>query len=70
MISGRDLYVALGFKSYEAFRLANESKQIPIKVFKIAHRRNWHALTDDLATWLDSLAQPNETAFLKASSEK
>ncbi len=60
MVSGKDLYLALGFKSYGAFRLANENHLIPIKVFKIANRRDWHALTNDLAQWLTSLTQSTD----------
>lgn len=55
MVSGKDLYLALGYKSYGAFRLANESNLLPIKVFKLDHRRDWFALTNDLAQWLSSL---------------
>lgn len=65
MVSGQDLYLALGFKSYGAFRLANANKQIPIKVFKIARRRDWHALTGDLAAWLTSLTQSTHEQHLK-----
>lgn len=60
MISGKDLYLALGFKSYGAFRLANERNEIPIKVFKIPKRRDWYALTTDLSQWLTSLARAAE----------
>jgi len=60
MIGGKDLYLAMGFKSYGAFRLANERKEIPIKVFKIPKRRDWYALTSDLAQWLISLTRATE----------
>lgn len=60
MIGGGDLYLALGFKSYGAFRLANERKEIPIKVFKIPKRRDWYALTTDLAQWLTTLTQHSD----------
>lgn len=68
MVSGRDLYTALGFKSYGAFRLANEKKQIPINVFKIANRRDWHALTGDLAAWLTSLPKNKCDQFKEAAN--
>jgi len=55
MIGGRDLYSALGFKSYGAFRLAKERGEIPVEIFKIPKRRDWYALTTDLAQWLMSL---------------
>jgi hypothetical protein len=57
MVGGKDLYLALGFKSYGAFRLANERNEIPIKIFKIPKRRDWYALTSDLAQWQLSLTQ-------------
>lgn len=56
MIGGRDLYSALGFKSYGAFRLAKERGEIPIEIFKIPKRRDWYALTTDLAQWLITLS--------------
>lgn len=60
MVGGKDLYLALGFKSYGAFRLANERNEIPIKVFKIPKRRDWYALTSDLAQWLANLAHDHD----------
>lgn len=57
IIGGRDLYSALGFKSYGAFRLAKEREEIPIEIFKIPKRRDWYALTTDLAQWLTTLTQ-------------
>jgi hypothetical protein len=60
MVGGKDLYLALGFKSYGAFRLANERNEIPIKVFKIPKRRDWYALTSDLAQWLANLSHDHD----------
>ena len=60
MIGGRDLYSALGFKSYGAFRLAKERGEIPIGIFKLPKRRDWYALTSDLAQWLMSLTSPTD----------
>lgn len=60
MIGGRDLYSALGFKSYGAFRLAKERGEIPVEIFKIPKRRDWYALTTDLAQWLMSLTQTTD----------
>ncbi|WP_205627468.1 hypothetical protein [Polynucleobacter yangtzensis] len=57
MVGGKDLYLALGFKSYGAFRLANERNEIPIKIFKIPKRRDWYGLTSDLVQWQISLTQ-------------
>lgn len=60
MIGGRDLYSALGFKSYGAFRLAKERGEIPVEIFKIPKRRDWYALTTDLAQWLLSLTRAED----------
>ena len=60
MIGGKDLYMVLGFKTYGSFRLANERQQIPVRVFKIPRRRDWYALTSDLAQWLLSLTQAQD----------
>ena len=57
MIGGSDLYLALGFKTYGTFRLAKERGEIPIEIFKIPKRRDWYALTTDLAQWLTTLTQ-------------
>ena len=54
LIGGSDLYLALGFKT---FRLAKERGEIPIEIFKIPKRRDWYALTADLAQWLITLTQ-------------
>jgi hypothetical protein len=61
MIGGKDLYMVLGFKTYGSFRLANERQEIPVKVFKIPKRRDWYALTNDLAQWLLSLTQARDS---------
>jgi hypothetical protein len=60
MVGGKDLYMVLGFKTYGSFRLANERLQIHVRVFKIPRRRDWYALTSDLAQWLLSLSQTQD----------
>ena len=60
MVGGKDLYAILGFKTYGSFRLANERQLIPVKIFKIPRRRDWYALTSDLAQWLLSLTQTRD----------
>jgi hypothetical protein len=61
MMSGEKLYGALGFQTYGAFRLAKERGEIPIGVFKIPKRRDWHALTTDVADWLANVNQTHES---------
>lgn len=60
MIGGSDLYLALGFKTYGTFRLAKERGEIPIEIFKIPKRRDWYALTADLAQWLITLSHNSD----------
>jgi hypothetical protein len=62
MIGGKDLYQALGFRSYAAFRLANEQMKIPIPVYQLHGRRGWFARTDDLANWLINLGNNKPTS--------
>lgn len=57
IIGGKDLYQALGFRSYAAFRLANEQMKTPILVYQLPGRRGWFARTDDLAKWLINLGK-------------
>lgn len=61
MIGGKDLYQALGFRSYAAFRLANEQMKTPIPVYQLPGRRGWFARTDDLANWLINLGKSGST---------
>lgn len=60
VIGGDALYCALGFKTYGMFRIAKQRGEIPIRVFKIPNRRNWHALTAELAIFLDDLANTSD----------
>lgn len=51
-ICGKDLYTALGFKTYAAFNRVNKLNGIGVKIFKIDGRRGWFALTSEIAEWL------------------
>lgn len=55
IIGGAELYTSLGFNTYAMFRLAKEGGEIAIPIFKIPGRRDWYALTSDVANWLLSL---------------
>jgi hypothetical protein len=55
LVRGSDLYEALGFRTYGAFRFALGKGEIPIRVFKLPHRRDWYSLSGDLAEWLSGL---------------
>jgi hypothetical protein len=60
VISGEKLYAALGFRTYGAFRSAKERGEMPVEVFKMPNRRDWHARTSDIADWLTNVNQSNE----------
>jgi len=52
MLSGEDLWVALGYPSMEAFRQALSRNLLPVPVFSLPHRRGKFALVKDVAHWL------------------
>ena len=60
IIGGKELRKSLGFNTYAMFRLAKEGGEIAIPIFKIPGRRDWYALTADLANWLISLRKNSE----------
>lgn len=53
MVSGQDLYQALGFKTYAAFHRSKKRNEIEVNVFTLPGRRGWFALTADVAVWLN-----------------
>lgn len=55
IIGGKELRKSLGFNTYAMFRLAKEEGSIEIPIFKIPGRRDWYALTSDVAGWLNAL---------------
>lgn len=54
VIFGKDLYSALGFKTYAAFHRSNSLGELGVHVFKLTGRRGWFALTGDVAKWLEN----------------
>lgn len=46
------LPTVLGFSSIDAYRRALSRKKLPVRVFKIEHRRGHYAFTRDVAAWL------------------
>jgi len=60
LMGGKDLYAALGFKSYSAFYRAKELGEQGVSVFQLPGRRGWFALTDDVAAWLTQQANQAE----------
>ena len=57
ILSGDDLWKALGHPSYDAYRQAMVRKTLPVKIFPIKHRRGRHALVKDIALWLATQAR-------------
>lgn len=55
-LGGRDLYVALGYKTYSAFYRAKQRDELGVRVFSLPGRRGWFALTETVARWLEQHA--------------
>jgi len=55
-VGGRDLYAALGFKTYPSFYRSKQRGEIGVHVFTLPGRRGWFALTTDVAVWLRTQA--------------
>jgi len=56
VLGGRDLYAALGFKTYAAFHRSRQRGEIGVNVFSLPGRRGAFALTIAIAEWLESQA--------------
>ncbi|EAR11068.1 hypothetical protein [Reinekea blandensis] len=52
MMSGKDLYKALGYVSDHAFRQGLVRNTVNVPIFSIPHRRGKFALTKDVAVFL------------------
>jgi len=53
LLTGQDLYSAIGYKTYSAFHRGQLCGEIGVHVFKIPGRKGWFALTVDVAKWLE-----------------
>lgn len=60
LIGGKDLYAALGFRTYFAFLRAQKLNAIGVHVFKIDNRRGWFALTAEVSRWIEARSNRNE----------
>jgi hypothetical protein len=58
-LSGKNLYSALGFKTYASFYRSLKRCEIGVPVFTLPGRRGWFALTGDVASWLDERRAEN-----------
>jgi len=70
LMNGMNLYRALGFRTYGAFRLANEQKKIPVQVYRLSGRRGWFARTNDVSAWLRSLGIDDAADRFKSNSSE
>lgn len=61
LIGGKDLWRALGYKTWAAFAKAARNGTLGIAVFSLPGRRGRFALTADLAEWLISSRQGEST---------
>lgn len=56
LMSGNELYQALGFNSYRVFYTHFHAGHLEVPVFKLKGRKGWFAKTVDVARWIDSRA--------------
>lgn len=57
IMGGKDLWKALGYKTFAAFARALDKSTIGVKVFRIEGRRGWFAMTEDVVNWLNQLKE-------------
>lgn len=69
LIGGKDLWMALGYRTRAAFAKAARNGTLGIPVFSLPHRRGRFALTRDLAIWLISSRQGAQTGFQNTKRE-
>lgn len=61
-LGGKELYAALGFRSYGAFHRSKQLGELGINVFTLPGRRGWFALTTEVAAWLTKQANSGKSA--------
>lgn len=60
LMSGKELWCALGFENSQSFRKARHQGRLGVKVFSIPKRRGTYAHTKDVATWIENLNKENK----------
>lgn len=67
LLSGKELWQTLGFRSSAAFRQAKLRGAIGVPVFSLPDRRGTYAFTADVADWLRQVgtARPSHRPFEK-----
>lgn len=68
-LGGKELYAALGFRSYSAFHRSMQLGELGINVFTLPGRRGWFALTTDVAAWLTEQAKSGTAKQKEARNE-
>jgi hypothetical protein len=61
LLGGRQLYVAMGFKTYSAFHRARQRGNLGVNVFSIEGRKGVFAFTNDVANWMYASAIASKT---------
>ncbi|MEX3964523.1 hypothetical protein AB4Y42_20285 [Paraburkholderia sp. EG286B] len=52
LLSGRALWKTMGYASSQAFRKAAARGDLPVRTFRIEHRRGLFAYSSEVAEWL------------------
>lgn len=68
LISGRDLWISMGFSNAAAFRQAKAQWRLTIPVFSLPNRRGTYAFTQHVAGWLKNIAE--KEAVLNDKTDK
>lgn len=66
LLCGRALWQSLGFNTVQAFRKAARRGDLPVRTFRIEHRRGLFAYSAEVALWLPAhtaYAVPNGSTF-------
>lgn len=52
IVGGKDLYTALGFKTYASFHRVKRLDELGVHVFSLPGRKGWFAMTAEIAAWI------------------
>lgn len=61
LVSGKALWMALGYRTAASFRQAAHRKTVPIHVFDLPNRRGKHAFRAALDAWISELVSREAT---------
>jgi len=57
LVNSTSLARVLAYPSADAVRLAHRRRTLPVRMFRVPHRKGWFAATEDVAAWLESQAK-------------